>query len=141
MAAVKASIGEPANLDISTYRNDSIDDFELEITHASGPLIDQLVDLSIYDAIVLQIKYDTESTTSLIEFSKASGSILWSVDAGGIETGNGLDGKIVLRKTMTEMESLPADKFVWDVQFLVTVSEQRNTLVYGKWTNKADSTR
>lgn len=141
MAAVKASVGAPGELDITTYRNDSIDDFELSITHASGSLKGQAVDLSIYDEIVGQIKYDKESPTNLIEFSKDQGSILWSVDANGIETGDGTDGKIVLRKTMIDMESLPADKFVWDVQFIVTSLDKRNTLVYGKWTNEADVTR
>jgi hypothetical protein len=137
-AIVKASIGDPAILNISSYRNDSIDDFEITIINAET---NQVMDLSVYDAIVLQIKNDTEDTTAIIEFSKAAGSILWSVDAGGIETGDGSDGKITLRKTMVDMEVLGADKFVYDAQFLITASSKRNTLVKGTWDTTADVTR
>ena len=135
---VKASIGDPAILDIISYRNDSIDDFEITII---DKVLKTVIDLSVYDAIVLQIKLSSEDTASVIEFSKAAASILWSVDAAGVETGDGSDGKIVLRKSMVDMESLPANKYVWDVQFLVTAANKRNTLVKGTWVTDPDVTR
>jgi hypothetical protein len=135
---VKASIGDPAILNISSYRNDSIDDFEITIYDVETDLA---MDLSVYDAIVLQIKNDAEDSSAQLEFTKVDGSILWSVDAGGIEVGDGSDGKITLRKNMTLMEALGANKFVWDVQFLITASNKRNTLVKGTWDNTADVTR
>ncbi len=134
---VKASIGSPALLDITSYRNDSIDDFQITITDKSTGLP---VDLSVYDVIEIQIKDSSDSDTAIFEFSKLDGSILWKT-TGGVETGDGSDGVITLRKTMTEMESLPARKYVWDVQFEITASSKRNTLVKGLWVNEADITR
>lgn len=141
MAAVKASIGEPAELNLTHWRNDSIDDFEIEITHKSGPLKGQVVDLSIYDEVLMQIKRDTESTSSEIEFSRAASSILWSVDAGGIETGDGSDGIIVLRANMTAMEALGDGEFVYDIQFTNTTDSKRNTFVFGTIVVKKDRSR
>jgi hypothetical protein len=138
MAAVKASIGSPAELNLSHYRNDSIDDFEIHITNKAD---DTDFDLSSYDEILMQIKNDAEETTSIIVFSKADGSILWSVDAGGLETGDGTDGKIVLRKNMTLMEVLGAGDFVYDIQFIRSLQSKRNTLVFGTFKVTADRTR
>jgi len=138
MAAVKASIGSPAELNLTHYRNDSIDDFEITILNKSDGTP---FDLSPYDAVVMQIKNDSEETTAIIEFSRAATSILWSVDSGGNETGDGTDGKIVLRKNMTLMEALGEGDFVYDIQFVITASSKRNTLVFGTFKNTADVTR
>jgi len=135
---VKASIGDPAVLNITSYKNDSIDDFSMTILDRDDGSI---TDLSVYDVIMLQIKNDTESTTSLLEFSKADGSILWSVDAAGIETGDGTDGKITLRKVRNDVRSFLPGKYVWDVQFISTSKNRRNTLVRGQWNNDPDITR
>jgi len=138
MAAVKASIGSPAELNLSHYRNDSIDDFEITILKKSD---NTAFDLSVYDEVVMQIKNDSEETSAIIEFSKAAGSILWSVDGSGVETGDGTDGKIVLRKSMTAMETLGSGSFVYDIQFVNSTSQKRNTLVRGTFENSADVTR
>ena len=138
MAAVSASISKPAELNITSYRNDSIDDFEVTILDKDTGTP---IDLSIYDDVVLQVKNDAESPTPVIEFTKLSGSILWSVDESGSQTGNGSDGKIVLRKTMTEAQLIGAGKYVYDIEFINTTQAKRNTLVYGNWTVTADRTR
>ena len=138
MAAVKASIGEPAELNISSWRNDSIDDFEITITDKVTGVV---IDLSIYNEVLMQIKNDPEETTSLLIFSRVLGSILWSVDAGGAETGDGSDGKIVLRQDATAMEVLGDDKFVYDIQFTASAQDRRNTLVFGEFIVTADRTR
>ena len=138
MAAVRASIGEPAELDISSWRNDSIDDFEITIIDKTTKVV---IDLSVYDEILMQIKNDPEETTSLLTFSKATTTILWSVDSGGTETGDGTDGKIVLRQNATAMEVLGDGDFVYDIQFTLASQGKRNTLVFGKFKVTADRTR
>ena len=137
-AAIKASIGSPGELDITHWRNDSIDYFEITIYNRETNVV---IDLSIYDEVLMQIKNDSEDSAAIISLSRASGSILWSVDSNGNETGSGTDGKIVLYTTSTQMEVVDAGKFVYDIQFTHSANTKRNTLVFGEFKVIADRTR
>jgi hypothetical protein len=138
MAAVLASIGKPAELNIESYRNDSVDAFEIHIIEKATKLD---WDLSIYDVITLQIKNGREENSAILEFSMANSTILWSVNASGVETGDGTDGKITLMMTDVNMEVLGEGGFVYDIEFKDTANNRRNTLVRGTWSVDPDTTR
>ena len=113
MATKNVILTDPADLNITFYRGNSVDLYDIPLTWEDGSSID----LSIYTSGIMSVKKKSKDTTDILTFSTSDSSLIIG------------SSKITLDKDASDM-LVDARDYVYDIR-LYDASDNAKTFVKG----------
>lgn len=79
----------------------------------------------------MQVRLDTSNSDVVLELTTENGGILFDVAAG----------EITLKASSATMESIPSDKYVYDLELVAPVTGVVYKIMYGNFVVRSEVTR